>query len=60
MVIVIYRSKCCGARVKIEGMPDFIGSKEVCTVNAVCCHCEKPCDTTRFNIAKKRKRKGSK
>jgi len=39
-----YRSKCCNAEVKTEGMPDFIGSREICTVHYVCLKCGEPCD----------------
>ena len=39
-----YRSTCCNAKVKAEGIPDFVGSKEVSTVSFVCCKCGKPCD----------------
>ena len=36
-------SKCCGAKVKTAGIPDFSGG-ETCTVNHVCLKCNKPCD----------------
>lgn len=39
-----YKSKCCGAKVKVGGIPDFLGSKEVITLNFSCCECGKPCD----------------
>ena len=39
-----YRSKCCSAEVKTEGMPDFLGSKEICTIYFVCLKCNQPCD----------------
>ncbi len=39
-----YRSKCCDAKVKIDGEPDFIGDDKVCTVSYVCLKCGKPCD----------------
>ena len=44
MTQVIYKSKCCKAEVRMNGMPDFIGSKEACTVYYVCLKCNKPCD----------------
>lgn len=40
-----YRSKCCNAKVKTGGVPDFIGSKEVYTVHFICLKCNKACDT---------------
>lgn len=40
----VYRSRCCNAEVRAGGMPDFLGSKEVCTVHYVCLKCNKPCD----------------
>ncbi len=39
-----YRSKCCNAEVKTHGVPDFIGSKEICTVSFICRKCKNPCD----------------
>ena len=50
----VYRSKCCNAKVRAWGMPDFLGSKEVCTVHYVCRKCNKPCD---LMAAKGQKRK---
>lgn len=44
MIEKVYRSKCCNAEVKTNGMPDFIGSKDACTVSYVCLKCNKPCD----------------
>lgn len=44
MVEKMYRSKCCNAGVRMDGMPDFFGSKEVCTVSFTCCKCKKSCD----------------
>jgi hypothetical protein len=38
------RSKCCKAEVRADGMPDFLGSKEVCTVSYTCLKCKKPCN----------------
>ncbi len=40
----VYRSRCCNAEVRTEGMPDFLGSKEVCTVSYVCLKCDKSCN----------------
>lgn len=40
----VYRSKCCNAEVRVDGIPDFLGSKEVCTVSYTCFECDKPCD----------------
>ena len=40
----VYRSKCCNAKVKASGIPDFLGSNDVCTVNYVCLKCNKSCD----------------
>ncbi len=40
----VYRSKCCNAEVKVEGMPDFLGSKEICTFHFSCLQCGKPCN----------------
>jgi len=37
-------SKCCNAPVRIEGMPDFVGSNHIYTMYYVCTKCEKPCD----------------
>ena len=44
MTKTVYKSKCCNAGVKVEGLSDFLGSKKVCTVNYVCLECNKPCD----------------
>ncbi len=38
-----YRSKCCHAKVKTHGIPDFPGSKEICTFNFSCAKCGKSC-----------------
>ena len=51
----VYRSKCCNAKVRTDGVPDFIGSKEVCTVNYVCLKCNKPCDVSENIAAEKSK-----
>lgn len=40
----IYKSKCCNAETRTYGVPDFIGSKEVCTIRFICLKCNKPCD----------------
>jgi len=40
-------SRCCGAEVKTDGMPDFLGSDEICTVHFVCLKCNKPCNVAR-------------
>lgn len=52
-----YRSKCCKADVKTEGIPDFLGSNEVVTMNFVCLKCKKACNVERI---KKNKTKGKK
>jgi len=44
MTRVVYESQCCKAEAKASGMPDFIGSKEVCTVHFTCLECNKSCD----------------
>ena len=53
MTKVVYRSKCCDAEVRTHGVPDFIGSKEVCTVSFICLRCDKPCDVLENIAAKK-------
>jgi len=40
-----YKSQCCNAPVKVEGLPDFEGDKCPCTVYYVCTKCGKPTDT---------------
>lgn len=40
----VNRSTCCKAEVRIDGIPDFLGSKEVCTVSFICRKCGRPCD----------------
>lgn len=57
MVKQEYKSKCCNAKVKIEGMPDFIGSEEVCTFSFVCLKCNKPCDVKKSKRKKPKKNK---
>jgi hypothetical protein len=50
-----YRSKCCNSEVRADGIPDFLGSSEVCTVHYVCLKCNNPCDVVEtFNIPNKR------
>ncbi len=49
-----YRSKCCHAKVKIEGIPDFLGRKEVCTYNFSCLRCRKPCDAIKLKGHKRK------
>ena len=44
MIKRVYRSKCCNAKVRADGIPDFLGSKEVCTISFTCLNCGKPCD----------------
>jgi len=44
-----YRSKCCDEEVKTEGLPDFMGGSEICTVNFVCLKCGEPCDIKKDN-----------
>ena len=50
----VYRSKCCNAEVKVEGMPDFLESKEVCTVNYVCLKCNNLCDVVAPAVQKQK------
>ncbi len=47
MTKFIYKSKCCNAEAGMTGIPDFLGSKAVCTVNFVCLKCNKPCDAVK-------------
>ncbi len=49
-----YKSGCCNAKVKVAGMPDFLESKEVCTVYYVCLKCNQPCNVV---APRSRKRK---
>lgn len=49
-----YKSKCCNAGVKTEGVPDFTGSKEICTVSYICRKCYKPCDVVTSKSRKQR------
>ena len=40
-----YKSKCCGAKVKVEGgIPDFVIDREAVTIHYICQKCKKPCD----------------
>jgi len=45
-------SKCCNAKVKLGGTPDFIGSDEICTVYNVCTKCGQPCDIKKVKTKK--------
>ncbi|MDP1689033.1 MAG: hypothetical protein Q8L47_02795 [bacterium] len=38
------RSKCCNAKVKTVGTPDFIGDKVGCTFHYSCTECKNACD----------------
>ena len=51
-----YRSRCCNAEVRAEGLPDFLGSREVCTVSFVCLKCNNPCDIKRPRSHKQKAR----
>jgi len=44
MTRALYKSRCCNAKVRTDGMPDFLGSDEVSTVSFTCLKCNKPCD----------------
>ena len=50
-----YRSKCCNAPVKTDGIPDFLGTKEVCTVSFTCTKCKKACDVIQKKLASSRR-----
>jgi len=52
----VYRSKCCNAKVKADGMPDFLGSKEACTVSYICLKCNKPCNVAALKDQKQKVR----
>jgi len=39
--------------VNASGIPDFIGSKEVCAVSFVCLKCNKPCDVAGLTSKKR-------
>lgn len=58
MTKAVYKSKCCNAEVRADGMPDFIGSKKICTISFVCLGCKKPCNvvTTKSQKRKKKQR----
>lgn len=49
----VYRSECCNVEVKVEGKPDFFGSKEICTFHFSCLRCGKPCNVA--GLKKRRK-----
>ena len=38
------KSKCCKAEAKEYGIPDFIGSDDICTVSMKCMKCGEYCD----------------
>jgi hypothetical protein len=40
----VYRSSCCNAGIKTEGMSDFLDGNDVCTVHYVCLKCNNPCN----------------
>jgi len=50
MAMVVCKSKCCNAKVRVNGVPDFIGSKEICTISYICLKCGKPCDVKRLDF----------
>ena len=50
--MVVYKSKCCNAKVRVSGVPDFIGSKKICTVSYICLKCGKPCDVKKIVMTK--------
>jgi len=50
-----YRSKCCNAPVKTDGIPDFLGTKEVCTVSSICTKCNQGCDVIQKKLASSRR-----
>ena len=55
MTRAVYKSKCCNAEVRTDGVPDFIGSKEVCTISFVCLRCDKLCDVSENIVVEKSK-----
>jgi len=55
MTEAVCKSKCCNAEVRTVGVPDFIGSKGVCTISFVCLRCDKPCDVSENVGAEKSK-----
>ena len=50
--MVVCKSKCCNAKVRVSGVPDFIGSKKICTVSYICLKCGKPCDVKKIVMTK--------
>lgn len=50
----VYRSKCCNAKARADGVPDFLGSEEVRTVSYTCLKCGKPCDVVKLRGQKQR------
>ena len=54
--MVVYKSKCCNAKVRVNGVPDFIGSKEICTVSYICLKCNRPCNVKESKITTTLKR----
>ena len=61
------RSQCCKAKVRVDGIPDFLGIKEICTVSYICLKCKKSCNVValkgqkrRILTTKKRIREGKK
>lgn len=55
MKIQDLRSKCCNTEVTGNGIPDFIGSTEIVTLNFSCTKCGKRCDVTPPKLQKKKK-----
>ena len=43
-------SDCCNAKIRLEGIPYFIGDNTIFTVNCFCSKCEKPCGIKRKGI----------
>ena len=43
-------SECCNANVKTGGLPDFVDSKEVCTIGFICLKCNKPCNVVKIRF----------
>ncbi|MBI2035261.1 MAG: hypothetical protein HYT12_01100 [Candidatus Liptonbacteria bacterium] len=50
MAAKVYRSECCNETVKTGGLPDFVGSKEVCTIYFICLKCNKPCNVVKTRV----------
>lgn len=50
------RSKCCNAEVRADGLPDFLGSREVCTVSFVCTKCSQDCCIVRSRSRRQKAR----